>query len=185
MCVCIFLFRYVWTHPCEQTSSCGGQEQPMWVGSLLPPCRLQGLNLGHQTWWPVPTEPPHQPSSFGDYFEFRAITEHLPSTYQDLGSISGNTYTLKITFKDKNSPISLFSLTKHRNSVPGINSHHFRRTSYGQMDKYNRNIPEDPFDPFTSRPYCDDAIEVVLRKRGHLNWRCDKRCRQQSCDLLF
>lgn len=150
MCVyvCIFLFRHVWTHPCKQTSSCGSQEQPTGVSSLLPPCRLQGLNLGHQTWWPGPTEPPHQPFSFGDYFGFRAVTEHLPSTYQDLGSISGNTYALKITFKDKNSPISLFSLTKHRNSAPGINSHHFRRTSYGQMDKYNRSIPEDPFRPF-------------------------------------
>lgn len=28
-------------------------------------------------------------------------------------------------------PKSLFSLTKHRNSAPGINSHHLRRTSCG------------------------------------------------------
>lgn len=56
------VFIYVCACVCVHINMGCYRGQPVGVGSPLPLCGLQGLNLDHQAWWqtPLPADPSHQ-----------------------------------------------------------------------------------------------------------------------------
>lgn len=84
----------------------------------------------------------------------------------------------------KTSPISLFSLTKHRNSAPGINSHHFRRTSCRErknvIQPCNKGMFTGLTDNFMPRVCFNNChYEIVWKKKHHkpfLSWDIENKC---------